>query len=265
MQIFIPTRGRFIPQHTIKSLYFGTVNHGYPLTVVVPECEKMYWDGEPYNIVTVPDCFTSGQIRQWINDNYMDDPHHVCIDDDLKFFRRLEGTTFLDKVTPENVGCMFRWIETQFKAGYVHGGISAREGNNHRDDLEVVNTRVMRCLFYNAAIMLEQNIRWDSIKCRMDFHVTLSLMEAGYSNIVNFDFAHNQNTSGMAKSGAGHYRSLEMMNEQAHVLQTLHPDFVKTKEKTTKSSFGGGTRTAVMIQWKKAYKSSQTDSTADAE
>ena len=190
----------------------------------------------------------------------MDDPHHVCIDDDLKFFRRLEGTTFLDKVAPEDVESMWRWIESRFRAGWLHGGISAREGNNHKDDLEEVNTRVMRCLFYDAAAMKEAGIRWDDIKCRMDFHVSLSLMEAGHSNIVNFEFAHNQNTSGASKTGAGHYRTMAMMNEQAVKLQELHPEFVKTKEKTTKSSFGGGTRTAVMIQWKKAYKSSQTTS-----
>ena len=260
MQIFIPTRGRFIPRHTIKSLFLETANFGYHVTIVVPECEKMFWEKEPFDVVTVPDNFTSGQIRQWINDNYMDDPHHVCIDDDLKFFRRLEGTTFLDKVTPEDVESMWRWIESRFRAGWLHGGISAREGNNHKEDLEEINTRVMRCLFYNAREMKENFIRWDDIKCRMDFHVSLSLMEHGYQNIVNFEFAHNQNTSGASKTGAGHYRTMAMMNEQAVKLQELHPEFVKTKEKTTKSSFGGGTRTAVMIQWKKAYKSSQTTS-----
>ena len=45
------------------------------------------------------------------------------------------------------------------------------------------------------------------------------------------------------------------MNRCAHELEVLHPDYVTVVDKTTKTSWGGGTRTDVRIAWKKAYES----------
>jgi hypothetical protein len=85
-----------------------------------------------------------------------------------------------------------------------------------------------------------------------DFHVALSLLEAGYSNRIMNHYAHNQKGSGTA-GGCSHFRTPELHAKNEHLLAALHPDVVKVVQKETKGAWGGGTRTDVNIQWKKAY------------
>ena len=238
--------------HTIKSLRFDR-EHPYDVRIVVPECEYSLWkDFHTCKVITVPDAFRSGDIREYILQSYPDDVLHVCIDDDLKFFVRRDGY-HLEPVDDQDIDDMFHWIET---CSYAHGAISAREGNNRVEDDVKMNTRAMRCLFYSPTVMLQNDIHWNAITCRMDFHVSLSLIEHGYPNAVNFHFAQNQ-LSSAASGGASHYRTKEMMDEQAYVLEKMHPKYVEAMPVTTKSSFGGGTRIDVRIKWQKAWEDAQ--------
>jgi hypothetical protein len=48
---------------------------------------------------------------------------------------------------------------------------------------------------------------------------------------------------------------MEKQAEGARGLFVLHSPFVKVVEKTTKTSWGGQTRTDVIVKWKAAYDS----------
>jgi hypothetical protein len=250
MDIFILTRGRFNKQTTIKNIHAFDWCKPY---IIVPTCERHLWVKQVplENLVSVPDEYKAGDIRQFIleyNDN-----RHLVLDDDLSFYRREKDTVKLKQLTKGDFKDMIKTIDEYMDHGFHHGAISAREGNNRVEMPYVTNTRAMRALFYDAKIVKNLGVRWDGIKCRMDFHFTLSMMLKGKRNIVNYEFAQNQNGSATV-GGATWYRKAELMDDMAYRLQDMFPEFVTAVEKTTKTSFGGGTRIDVRIAWKKAYE-----------
>jgi hypothetical protein len=87
-----------------------------------------------------------------------------------------------------------------------------------------------------------------------DFDVTLNLMRQGHGNIVLNHMVHDQHGSNLA-GGCSQYRDNIVQRAGAIGLKKLHDRFVSVVEKTTKTAWGGATRTDVRIQWKKAYES----------
>ena len=77
-------------------------------------------------------------------------------------------------------------------------------------------------------------------------------------NVCLNEWVHNQGGSGSA-GGCSTYRTPEIQAEAAHKLHEHHRPFVKVVKKTTKTAWGGGERTDVIVQWKKAYKISITE------
>lgn len=57
-----------------------------------------------------------------------------------------------------------------------------------------------------------------------------------------------------AAGGASLYRSLDALAESARWLEERWPGIVKAVERTTKGSFGGGTRVDVRVAWQKAAR-----------
>ena len=250
MKIFIPTRGRVGKQLTKSCLYLDQ-GCDYEVVFVVPECESQYWSG--HNTMVVPDDYRMGKIRQYIMDNGGDD-YQVVIDDDLKFFRRPDiDDPALLYATKNDIDEMLQRIE-EYLDNYAHGAISPRGGNNHYLYKAKENTRAMRCLFYDAEILRAEDVRWDAIECRMDFHVSLSLIELGYPNIVDYEFAQGTPTTKkfQTNGGCAVYRTREMFENQAYELQRLHPVGVKVVKKLTKVAYEGH-RTDVTCYWKKSY------------
>jgi hypothetical protein len=112
----------------------------------------------------------------------------------------------------------------------------------------------MRFHFYRASVLKEINFHFDDVVTKQDFHMTLSLLEHGYPNVVNFGWMQGQpgsNTDG----GCSWYRTPEVMAAGAIRLKELHPDFVRIVEKETLHSWGGGKRLDVNVSWKKALGS----------
>lgn len=273
MLVFIPTRGRFHQQFTRRWFHLDRLHgvNGIEVFYVVPECELRQWEedqwinGEKWpppvsrRVFTVPDEYRFSDIRQHILEYFPQDPYHICIDDDMYIYRRAPGDTKLLTATPEDVLAMFEWIHTQLDVeGFAHGGVSGREGNNREPDQEVMNTRCMRLHFYNRNILMAEGLKFTDIAAKQDFHMTLSLLELGYPNVVNFEFAHNQVESN-SPGGCSRYRDAKMLEEMAHRLKELHPDFVTVVDKETKGSFGGGVRKDVRIAWKKALGTRASD------
>ena len=85
-----------------------------------------------------------------------------------------------------------------------------------------------------------------------DFHVTLSLLELCFPNLVMQDFACGQAASN-APGGCSLYRDAKLQSQAAMNLAAAHPGFVKVVTKNAKSWQGMNTRTDVRVQWKKAF------------
>ena len=257
MKVFIPTYGRAGAQPTFHALTAA----GIPLSLVVQEREALkYTQYAKYpncQVIVLPDTIrTIAPTRQFILDECVTHRDSFCmVDDDLEFFhRRTDDPTKLRTISSKELHAAFQEMEERIEDGMcAHAGFAAREGANRHVNHYVDNTRIMRVLGYAAEPLIYHNIRFDAMEVMEDFHVALSLLERRYSNCVLNTYAHNQAGSGKS-GGCSHFRTPELHAENARRLAALHPGVVKVVEKTTKTAWGGGTRTDVIIQWKKAYE-----------
>ena len=249
----MPTRARIHKQITRAKFFLNSIP--YPVTYIVPESERdaylRAWPGS--QVLTVPDEFRLSHIRQWLVDTQRQDPFQCCFDDDLVFLRRKAPRDIhqrSDMRVQDAIDC-FQRIEFWLKEGYAHGALSQRAGNNRESTEVKVIGRATDTHFYNADVIHGEGLRFDDVILRQDFHMTLSLLERGYPNVIDHEFMSGQ-TDG-TPGGCEVYRTKQMLEEQAHLLASLHPDFVKVITKTRKGGFGESTD--VRISWMKAFES----------
>lgn len=254
MKIYIPTVGRADRQRTLM-----VMPDEFDVTLVVQHHERKLYGKYGRPIMVLPrDIRTIGRTRKYIVSKTLEEDI-IMIDDDVQFYRRkpdgyLEGNfrdiKGLKKIAKEAL------LEMQklMKAGIVHCGISAREGNNRVTDDYVDCTRMMRVLGWKVGVMKTLPIKFDRMQLMEDFDVTLQLLTLGYHNRVLYTYAQGQKSSN-EDGGCSTYRTPELQEHCAKKLKSHFPDFVDVVEKVTKTSWGGGTRTDVRIKWKKAYQS----------
>ena len=188
----------------------------------------------------------------------------VMCDDDLRFHQRVgPGDFHLRQMQPEELGAMFSWLERAL-GEHAQAGVSPREGNNRAgaggpDELLAHNTRLLRVYGYQTTLFLAhckpgqvpEDFTMD------DFHVTLSLLRAGHGNCLNHWWANDQRMSHDV-GGASAYRTLASHAASAWLLAEMHPGLVRLVQKQNKSAQRGfGTRTEVVISWKKAHAEGQ--------
>lgn len=256
MHIFIPTYGRASQQHTFrhlpKSLQAKT-------TLVVQDREKHLYDDYP--IMVLPRSIeTISPARQHIMKRARYGGQNieklVMLDDDLRFdARRMDDNGKFVVATDKQVEQLFKKIEKSLDK-YAHVGVLSREGGNRIVKPTVECTRMMRVLAYNVQIFHQEKIKFDRLPLQEDFDVTLQLLRRGFPNLVLCEWVNGQGTSG-ARGGCSHFRTIDLHNENAKRLAELHHPFVKLVNKQTKGAWGGQPRLDVMVQWKKAYQSSQ--------
>lgn len=250
MDIVIPTYGRARNQQTLAQLLKADLE----VTLVVQHSEAaMYerYDADARIYVLPEQVRTIAPTRQWILEKVGTDEALIMVDDDLVFYRRRDDDrTKLRDITPEELHGAFHQMGKGLE-DYAHVGFAAREGANRNTESWLFNTRIMRVLGYNRHTLREEGIRFDEMQVMEDFHVALTLLERGHSNAVLNDFAHNQGGSGK-EGGCSHFRTAELHAANAHLLAQLHPGVVRVVQKETKGAWGGGTRTDVVISWKKA-------------
>ncbi len=90
-----------------------------------------------------------------------------------------------------------------------------------------------------------------------DFHMQLQLIHAKYVTRCLNLYCSDQAGSG-AEGGASLYRTMDALAESARWLAKTWPQVVTAVERTTKGSFGGGTRVDVRVQWAKAARLAAT-------
>jgi hypothetical protein len=147
---------------------------------------------------------------------------------------------------------MFRALEDMFRE-YAHVGVSMREGANRDIYPTRECCRVARAIGYRHETFFKEKVDFRHSTVMDDFEVTLQLLTKGYPNGVLNNWVQNQRGSGTV-GGASAYRTLAVHAHAAQTLALRYPQFVKTVQKTTKTAWGGATRTDVTVQWKKAYE-----------
>lgn len=253
----IPSRARHTEQPTVRALELAGVEH---YLIFVDKADKRTYDDIHYpKVHACPSTVTGiGEVRQHIIVSAINKgfSHVIMLDDDLTFAkRRLDEPDKFENMKPKDYARMFSRLEKLF-AGFNHIGMCSREGGNRLEPGYVENTRMLRILGYDLNAYSKSGAQYDRMELMEDFDVTLTMLRAGYPNAVLTDYCHNQKSSN-APGGCSTYRTLEKQAAAAHKLAKLHPGFVKTVEKTTKTAWNGATRTDVRIAWKKAYESSQ--------
>ena len=175
-------------------------------------------------------------------------------DDDLVFARRRadDPSKFLacsESDTLEMIQALEGALGT-----YAHAGVLGREGGNRITDGDRTCMRQMRVYGFNLAKVKAAKVRYTSGLVMDDFDMILQLLRRGHPNLVLCGWVQNQPGSNTA-GGASTYRTPEVTKATVDRLVQLHAPFVKAVQKTTKTSWGGGTRWDVTVQWKRAYES----------
>ncbi len=252
--IYIPTLSRPHHQPTLKAI----TDANFPVVLVVqPQEEHLYkkYESTLVSLVVLPEGLTGiGNTRQWIMDGADSDEHILMFDDDLAFAcrgKRVDNQLYLSDSSPDDVRRMLQWMEWKLSTDAAICGISAREGNNRKEEPTEQCARMMRAWGIRKDKFVEVGARFDRIDMMEDFDVILQFIKAGYPNIINNEVTTNQAGSNTA-GGMSTYRTLERQAAAAHALHALHPDVVTVVQKETKTSWGGGVRTDVRVQWKKA-------------
>ena len=249
MEIYILSRGRATKQTTFISLPEGLKN---TTKIVVPKSEVEDYRGLP---VIGIDANGIGPTRQWCLEN-SPSGMVLMLDDDLTFAtRREDDRTKFRPSTDNEIHDLFCDIAERLQE-YVHVGVSAREGANRRTENYLSVGRMLRMLAYQSKTVNDLNICYNNLPVMEDFDVTLSLLRKGQPNCIINHMVHNQNGSGL-EGGCSVYRDKEMQTIAANMLAKKHHSYVTVVQKETKTAWGGGVRTDVRIQWKKAYEDSK--------
>lgn len=252
--IFIPSKGR-----VGRVVTLGAVPASWALRahLVVPvEQAKDYMRAYAVSVLAVPAKVVSiGPTRQWIVDWAAKHGFTkvIMMDDDLTFAaRRVDDPTRFTTMTREDHECLLTAIEDELNT-YAHVSVLAREGGNRVLDPRRYNSRPLRVYAYNLAMLKESGCRFtqDPDMFMDDFDMTLQLLRKGYSNAIICNYVNNQGGSNAA-GGASLLRTAAKQAESARKLAAAHPGFVKVVVKNTKTAWGWGERTDVVISWKKA-------------
>jgi hypothetical protein len=265
MKIYIPTSGRFTlkEQKTLTSMLDASPANRRNVRMVVQHKQAGQYlpVAKHFGVklaVLPPSITTISPTRQWILDN--ETKPFAMADDDLLFFeRRTDDDTKFLKIDGDRVFDMFDELAYRMSTeAIVHGGVLAREGGNRITGVQnVYAQRMMRVLAYDPKAVRRLGARFDRLKFKQDFDMTLQLLRAGEQNLLLADYVQGQYNEGCsnAPGGCSVYRSEDDNREASEGLARLHPGFVKVVEKHSKTSWGGKPRIDVSIQWKKAYAS----------
>jgi len=252
LTIFIPTRGRVgsSTQITMREMQqFSSIKPVLVCPVDEVKRHSYYHKGEVWGV----DAEGIGPTRQWILEH---SPTRgvVMLDDDMYFSRRAKPEEPRPLVRVTDLTIMFQAISDSLDAGYAHGGISARQGNQNIPRPYAECIRVNNAHFFDKDVYLGEGIRFDALPVMEDFHVSLTLLLRGYPNRVLYHHCWSQRGSGY-KGGCSSYRTPAVQAQAAEALHAAFPRYVKVVEKESASQHGTmASRKDVNIQWLKAWE-----------
>lgn len=222
-----------------------------------PSNEAKDWTGAGYNVWSVPRAIKGiSKTRAWLLKN-CPTRFLMMLDDDMDFcYRTTMKSPKLETLDPSTIRGsslmtqMIQQLMAWLTDGFVHVGISARQGNNTQDSEYVDATRMMNAYGYDTDTLAKLPVKLGRMEVMEDFDLTLQLLRLGYANRVTYRWCWNQRGSN-AKGGCSEYRTAEMQAKAAHTLAKLHHPYVKIVER--KGWKNMETRTDVRVAWKKAF------------
>lgn len=197
-------------------------------------------------------------MAEWARDNGYS---KICmVDDDISGMAvrvTPEETTLRKSGAPDREE-MFKTVE-EYLDWYAHVGVSQRFHNdayNGEWPIVVENSRMVRFNAYRVKEFLE--CEHGRISTSEDMDITIQLLLKGYKNCVLYKWTHDQTETGSA-GGCSLYRTLDVHNTNIQKLHDLYPEFTKLRSKNNKTGQKGGlsSRLEIVINWEKAYASSQ--------
>lgn len=255
MNIYIPTMRRERLQYTLAAIRSESL---FPIILVTPYEEwgtyrNQISRSENVTIVSTPEHVKGiAATRQWIMEQATDN-HVLMMDDDLSFaVRRTDDPTRFREPESGEIRDMLQKLDDMLMI-FPHIGLATREGGNRNTEPVLIATRAPRVIGFRRDVFMQEGVDFRNSIVQDDFEAALHLLTRGHPNGVLNSFVQNQKGSGTA-GGASVYRTMELHAESCRRLQARYPDFVKLVEKTTKTAWGGATRTDVVIQWKKALE-----------
>lgn len=285
-QLYIPTRGRVGHNRQVTLRQFEQFSSHKPIIVCPREevaAHMEYWP----RVMGCP-AEGIGPTRQWIVENSRVDTL-IMADDDMRFSKRPDP--YQPQLAPcenldELLGLIVQCVEHR---GFIHGGVGARQGNNHKDGEVAVDNlppyewykarkgyvrdgrpytglhlfveceRVNNFHFIDRRKVAALGVRWDQLPVMEDFHFTLSLLTRGYPNVLIHSIVWNQEGSGR-EGGCSSYRTAAVQAAGADGLAAAFPRFVRVTEKESKDTSPAWkdfkVRKDVVVYWSKAYESS---------
>ena len=276
MNVYIPSRSRYDrvvdPGRTLHQLMRAPMEE-LRVFVVVPEDQASdykevidkairdaySWRNDKFPAVQVLSCPVDGisRVRQWIAQHAeaAGDEHFCMMDDDLGFLiRKQPGDWHLRAQTSLETMAMLVYIKELLSDKYAAVGVSPREGNNRFEECPNVNTRLIRVLAFRTKDFLA--CEHGRVTVMEDFDILLQLLRRGLPNAMTVNYAQGQKMT-QESGGCSDYRSHEVHAVSATTLCSLHPGFVRLREKKNRSGGAFGQRKEVTIYWKKAFESSQ--------
>jgi hypothetical protein len=255
MHIYIPSLSREKIPYTYNSII---AECPYPVSIVVRDSQYAQYKAAipEASIIATPADLPNGigPTRQWIRhtlsaDNV--DDKFISMDDDLTFaVRRTDDPTKFRDPQRGEIEAMFYKLNDMLD-DYAHISVATREGGHRQPEPVIHFVRAMRTSGYRRSALIKAGVDHRESTVIEDFEVTLALLTKGYPNATLNTHVQNQKGSNSA-GGASEYRTMEVQRLAAEKLRSRYPDFVRTVEKTTKTAWGGATRTDMIIQWKKA-------------
>ena len=263
MKVYIPTYKRMDRQPTAEAL----VKAGVGVCLVVRPEEapaasewvvrlgKMAKNNATVTTFILPEGMKGiHTTRQAVMDGTSGEDKIIMMDDDLSFScrgRREDNPLYLSPMNPEDLYDAVTWLYDSL-GQYAMVGLGAREGNNRKPTDTDRCSRMMRAWGIHRPTFINEGIVFDRVNGIEDFDVILQFLRKGYPNLISNRYVTNQPSSN-SSGGCSTFRTIEYQAEQARLLQSLHPNYVKLVEKETKTAWGGGVRLDVNIQWKKAF------------
>ncbi len=251
--MFIPSRSRWERSITLEAL--APTKWPY-VALVVPAAQ--YAQYKPLAVrhgVRLIPCKHNGiaATRQFIGEGAKD--KFLCLDDDLRFYRRLSTGVQLHKFNPTDMATMLMTVSRMLDL-YAHVSVSARGGNNQLVYPSVECKRPLRALAYRRKPFLK--CEHGRVQIMEDFDVTLQLIAMGYPNLVITEYAQDQPMT-QAPGGCSDYRTHALHEKNVHLMHKLHGDICKVRDKENKTGGEFGSRVELTIYWDKARKQALED------
>lgn len=265
-QIVIPTHGRARKQTTYESLPDAIKEDALIVTSTAEDrldIINQYERSAKNTIQCPPSIKTISDKRQWIMEN-IKARKIFMLDDDMYFFGRCprKQREYVDgrwKAKPGHKvlsrdyapdGALVKMFGEIADAldEHAHVGLSSRMGNDQMEEEWPINTRMMHAIGYRRDIFLKNKVRFNEVRFREDFNVSLRLLRAGYRNTVCYSFCCSPGPYG-AKGGTSTERTVDSSNREALKLAGLHPGLVRVVDK----NYDNTPRKEVVVYWKKAF------------